>query len=236
MKYSYSYSANHDDGRFHSRWFTLHKITAFSVADGREAGYITISYIPSSTGFANSIIGQLNLQGTISGYLYDKSYSLDTILVKSAWSLLNKCAMSYDEMNRVYEMLKYMSVWKAADYIREHILPEIEQREMKKWQWDIAYHVDKPKVDFIRVHEPYRGSGLAEQLYYRAAKWMKSSFNLPMRFSTLQCDDRPKRVMQRFIDRGMVEQERFPNIYDRTKPYTFNWIKTDRPLWLDHQP
>lgn len=224
MKYVFGYSAYQDS---FSRYFDLHKITAFDIASGKEAGYIKISYIPSSTKFAESIIPFLDLKGHIYNYMWDlPGATEDSVLVGCAWSLI--CAaknMGYQEQNDTLRLIKSLPVKDGADHIRQHIIPVLEKRLQKEWQHDIWYHVDRPKTDFISVEDDFRGTGLAEQLYYRAAKWMHDSFNLPYRFSTLQ-GDAAKKVMQRFIDNGLVRTEQYND-------YTFNFIDPSKKLWLD---
>lgn len=225
MKYVFGYSAYQDS---FSRYVDLHKITAFDVASGKEAGYIKISYIPSSTKFAESIVPFLSLKGHIYRYMWDlPGATEDSVLVGSAWSII--CAaknMGYQEQNDTLKLIKSLPVKDGADYIRQHIIPVLEKKLKKEWQGDIDYHVDKPKTNFILVYKDFRGTGLAERLYYNAAKWMQESFGLPYRFSTLQAPE-AERVMQRFIDRGFTREER---INEYCAVY---FLDPSKRLWLD---
>lgn len=208
--------------------FALHRITAFDITSGTRAGYLTITYIPSGS-FNKSIIPFLELHGKLYGrrcYKTGIRLTDDELMVKDSWSLITELPMPYLEKNDLHKELNELPVNVAAKRIRKEILPQIEKRYKKAWQEDIDYHVNCPRVDFIRVENEFRGTGLAEQLYYRGAKWMKDSFGLPFRFSTLQ-SEKAQRVMQRFIERKMVTQT-------QSGKYTFNWLNTDNSLWLDN--
>jgi len=224
MKYAFGYSAYQES---FSRYFDLHKITAFDTVNGKEAGYIKISYIPSSSKFTESIIPTLDLSGHIYSHMWDlPGATEDSVLVGSAWNIICIAGnMSYEEQNNTLKLIKGFSIKDGADYIRQHIIPMIEKKMKRQWQHNIDYHVDKPKTDYIHVFDDYRGTGLAEQLHYRAAKWMQDSFNLPYRFSTLQ-SGAAKKVMQRFIDNDLVRTKKLNG-------HTFNYIDVSKNLRLD---
>lgn len=61
------------------------------------------------------------------------------------------------------------------------------------------YHVDKPKIDFIRVFEPYRRKGIAEQMILFAAKWYKERVDLNFYFSNLNNPNTMEPLKQKMI-------------------------------------
>lgn len=200
--------------------FTGHTIYAYDER-GNVAGYIKIFYIPSGK-FNKDIVEFLKLHGHLPcSWKYTERADL---LYHSAWSLLN-CVfgLSYVERNDELRKIEAMSVERGAKYIEDNYLDDIKARYQRQWDDDIAYHVDKPKVDYIRVNDDYRGTGLAEELYIRAAKWMKEEFNLPFRFSTLQ-SDQAKAVMNRMIKQGMIKirKEILKTCFG---DYSLNWIE-----------
>ncbi|NJL71073.1 MAG: GNAT family N-acetyltransferase [Candidatus Competibacteraceae bacterium] len=50
----------------------------------------------------------------------------------------------------------------------------------------IAWQIDKPYVDFIRVDEDYRRQGIAKAMYLKGADMLAKEFRLPLYASTLQ--------------------------------------------------
>lgn len=200
--------------------FVGHTINAYDT-DGNLAGYIKISYIPSGK-FDKDIVEYLKLHGRIHcSWKYDERADL---LYHSTWSLLN-CVrgLSYAERNDELCKIEAMSVERGAKYIEDNYLDDIKARYQRQWDEDIAYHVNKPKVDFIRVEDNYRGSGLAEQLYIRAAKWMREEFGLPFRFSSLQ-SDQAKAVMNRMIKQKIIKVRK-ETFKTPVQTYEFNWIE-----------
>ena len=227
MKFTFGYHPYIDihNPRGLSGQFVCHTLKAISVEDGKEAGYIKISYIPSGI-FENSIIPYLCLRGKIYGEWGEESE--DELLYHSAWPLISDVT-AWHEANDIHQEIRALGVKEGAQQIRERIMPKIVRKHKKAWEEEIAYHVDSPKVDFVSVHEPYRGQGLAERLYYGAAKWMHNSFGLRMRFSTLQ-SERAEQIMQRFIDHDMTTTEKI-TFYGQE--WTLNWLNVDKSLWLD---
>ena len=220
MKYAFGYLPYHIEPVMIGS-FIGHTINAYSVGDGRHAGYIKIAYIPSGTADTD-IYEFLCVTGRLSSFGTNDN-KVQTI-VEGAWNLLLDSGIGWIEANDAIQYIKKLNQQDAYNFIMKEIMPSIEKKKKREWREFIQYHVDKPRVDFIRVHEGYNGTGLAEQLYYRAGVWMQKQFNLPFRFSTLQCGA-AKKVMQRFINHDMVETR-------KEGKCIMNWLKVDKPLWI----
>ena len=176
MKYTFVHRMNRERGgrkgivRFP---FTIHTVEAFNGF--QRAGYIQICHIPDAP-WLNQPYWWLS---TIRNVFYssrvictmDDVFALTrTNLNSAAWSMHVACANDKDANNMQSEFLE-LSKNQAATHMVNVLIPmfmKLRQNRLS-FMWDRRYHNECGMyTDFIRVEEPYRGSGLAEQLYYRA--------------------------------------------------------------------
>lgn len=213
--------------------FRIDTIEAFQGF--QRAGYIKICHIPDAEWLDDPYWWLVHVRNIF----YWRDHPVRTVgdfremprsnLNSGVWSLLLKI-MNYRSANDELERFRNLDDEEAASTVLQQYIPKFMEirKNRLNFMWDKRYHNECGMyTDLILVHEPYRGTGLAEQLYYKAALWGKK-IGKRYRFSNCQ-SDAAKKVMRRFAERGMITQER-RRMHNRV--YTFNYLDTIKPLWL----
>lgn len=187
-----------------SLW-SLDKVTAF--VNGKEAGYLRVSYIPRSTVAVQLGDGALSYAGKVRGHCFypfddrDKNFSdlsrsaQESFLVSAYWHLkqvdfsMSRDILSLWDNNKItgaFEELK-----DAATRIYGH-----------DFEAFLKFHVDKPVVDYIKTHAGFRGIGIGHALYLEGARWLASR-GMRLYASGLQSDS-AKESWNRLDSDGLV--------------------------------
>lgn len=145
----------------------VNQLTAF--LDGQEVGYLKISYIPKKKcqEYWSDIWDFIGTECGVCGL--DKCKTTE-----ERYKYLFDRYYCQKDLVTNKEKLKEINIW-ASKY-------------QKRFDDLTSYLVDKPYVDFIRVHESYQRNGVAVALYVRGAKELaKEKFVLHA--STIQSDE-----------------------------------------------
>lgn len=187
-----------------NRGFVVHRLDAY--VDGVHAGYLKISYIPSDLfkKFNPTIFHWMaNFDGQTTIIPLDKEFSHYTDFDRNEKiRLLKYWSGSYSDINRDFSKFSDDELTKMIRSIESQIAKgrDPDAKHIKK-RYDefIAWHVDKPKVDYIDVktkdsfnqnyqddtRADFRRQGIALAMYQEGAKWM-DSMGLRLYASTLQ--------------------------------------------------
>lgn len=85
------------------------------------------------------------------------------------------------------------------------------------------YHIDKPKIDFMRVFEAYQRKGIAEQMILFAAKWYQENKGLNFYFSNLNNPEKMEPLKQKMIKKcSFVKAEDGDGYYSNKVRYYFD--------------
>ncbi len=142
----------------------IHRADAF--VEGKQVGYLKISYIPKSR--------------------FKKKYP-------TIWHFAQKFAgMSALDPNSSQRELwetvsRYAGFHSTGDVERDmRTYTRILSQKMRKVE---DFHVDKPLVDFIRVEPEWQRQGVGRALYVYGAKQMAQRFRLPLYASGIQSEE-----------------------------------------------
>lgn len=157
-----------------NRGFIVHLIEAF--VDGKEVGYLTISYIPKVY-FKMFYPSVWHYATYIQGWTNPKI--LESWKNKD-WPGLLKAVFPYPGFYYATDVSKMSDkdIQKELERGSKSLISDLQK--FKQW------HVDKPKVDFIRVEDSWKRQGIATALYNYGAKWLAQVHHLPLYASTLQ--------------------------------------------------
>lgn len=187
-----------------SLW-TLDKVTAF--VNGKEAGYLRVSYIRGSTVSEKMGDGILSYVGKVRGHcIYpfeqrSKNFSdlsrsdKESFLCAAYWHLKQvDFSMRREELmlwdnNKIAESLNELK--EAATRIHGY---DFEQF--------LKFHVDKPVVDYIKTNTGFRGLGIGHALYLEGARWIAGK-GMRLYASGLQSDS-AKESWARLSSDGLV--------------------------------
>lgn len=161
------------DQTFNSQWI-VHKITP--LINGKEAGYLKISYVPKERmkkhfptllnfGLAQYFpIGKDHTHWK--NLTQEEKAKLLIYVILSHKSPRHKdWDIGWSDQSRISDMTEdeldaYLSM--AAD-------PKFNKNLKQRWDEFVKFHVDKPKVDFIRVNDSFQRQHVALALYQKGA-------------------------------------------------------------------
>lgn len=182
--------------------WVVHQLTAYIA--GEPAGYLKISYIPLAR-WNKKFPSLLN-------------FFMSTYF-PSGKETLNWRQLSQNEKQRLLYYLvtsfgrnirhpKWRSApfYRIGPYEQETMINSMDDKELNVWL-SIAdnpkinkeraedyiksknFHVDKPLVDFIRVHPEFARQHVALAMYREASKWLYSEFGLYLHASGVQSEE-----------------------------------------------
>lgn len=179
------YDSEGDD----NRGWTVHKIVASS--GGTEVGYIKLSYIPSER-FARYYPTIYHFLAQISG---------KTALIPSnEYEFEHYRKWPLEDLQKAIERIPLYGIRveqfngddssnaQLVEYLADVEAKLMKQREGREFKEFRNYFVDKPLVDYIRVHKEFRRQGIGIKLYLRGAQEMKK-LGLRMHASRLQSEE-----------------------------------------------
>ncbi|MFA5489181.1 MAG: GNAT family N-acetyltransferase [Candidimonas sp.] len=173
-----------------NRGWIVHKIQA--IVDGKEIGYLKISYIPKER-FDNHYKSIPDYLDKIEGRpIYPINGKIEIIDNKI---ILNNA--TFDEMKKIANNIYYHAneKWplkiptsrvRLLDFIEEN-LEKLSKRWKNKFIDFKNFHVDRPIIDYISVSKEYRRMGIGTSLYKKGAELMNSK-GLKLYASGLQTD------------------------------------------------
>lgn len=179
-----------------------------AVVDGAVVGKIKIAYIPSTEWVLrySSVFNFAAVQGR-HFHVGDR----DGINWKTL--TLTEDTLRYLWRSAFYSINGNWPEYCGATEPETNLRAEIEKLERvlaRKLKKEIAefkkFHVDKPMVDSIRVHESMRRQGIGSALYLQAARWMAER-GLRLYASGLQSDE-AKGVWKALENQGFVDKDR----------------------------
>lgn len=181
-----------------NRGWTVHKLEAF--VDGKEVGYLKISYIPKER-FKAHYPHIINYLGKIAG-----QGEFDRI-------------KNDEDLFRALQLRRYIPLYPDEDSSNKELikqgLKEVKNRYGKAFRQFKNFHVDKPLVDYIRVAsgspnslsapatESWRRQGIATALYYEGAKWLWKNYGFYLWASGVQSAE-AKAAWQKMMKDGHV--------------------------------
>ena len=156
-----------------SAW-VVDKIEAF--IHGEPVGYLNISYIPKDSFEKNypTLFDYLIQKGMVHLSKFDindPEQHKQALLAASGYGDWNKPTQADLEDPKFFKRLEK---WLKKKYGQDY-------KDFKE------FHVDKPLVDYIRVHEPFQRKGIAVALYNYGAKYLAKK-GLKLYASGLQSD------------------------------------------------
>lgn len=168
------------------------------MLDGKEVGYLNMSYIPRARFMARYTAGVLSYCDLMEGHcLFDRSEgrggkshdiasfddeTLRLFVRRAAWTFLHRDFSMGDElaaMDRSAMLALVSTITERATLLHQN-----------KFDAFRRFHVDKPLVDFIRVDDELQGRGIGLALYAEGAKWMAEK-RMQLRSSSLQSTGAP---------------------------------------------
>jgi hypothetical protein len=185
-----------------NRGWRVDEIEAY--VDGKQAGYIKLSYIPHAR-FHKNYPTVFNYADAFEG-LYGAPYKKRHEHYKNL-TADERREMLKSVMHRL-RLVDYGGESKVDDMSDREVMKELQRIEEKlnkgkmgeKFRKFKNFHKDKPLVDFIRVYDgqnrkegdtDFRRQRIGEALYREAAKWMKEK-GMKMYASGLQSDEAKK--------------------------------------------
>jgi GNAT superfamily N-acetyltransferase len=186
-----------EDIELPNRGFQVDKMSAF--LDDAEVGYLKVEYVslkrfqhfvPTVFHYLNSFSGwHLKCQPGVKPDLSDETFWFNI-------AMYSRC-VSWHEANGPAPPLE-----RRLMHIKE--VAKSRQREYRLFK---HWHVDKPKVAYIRVADAMRRRGIGTDLYVATAKQL-ATMGYPLYASTLQQEE-AKRVWEYMRETGLpIQQER----------------------------
>lgn len=187
-----------------NRGFTVDKITART--NGEEAGYLKLSYIPRDK-FFHFYPTIFNYLDQIKGWImfpHGKGYLHYKNLTSEERRQLLENILSYRRELQDASNAKRLNDKQVLSTLKELEGEMLEADKHKKqgFHWFFKYFVDKPLVDYIRVHPKFRRMGVGTELYKAGAVWMKER-GMRMYASGLQSPE-AKAAWKSFPEKGLV--------------------------------
>ena len=170
----FTYHPFYEDNRI----WACHQVKA--TLNGQEIGYLKMAYVDPKL-VKERCPTVWHFQRMISGW------GIDPDDPKSIYKYMNRCGSTPppEDPKSLRDELKRMD--KAGDV----------SKKMKKWLKEMNYAY----VEYIKVHDDYRGNGYAMHIYREGARWLKQEFGWDLNSSTLQQDE-AKRVWEKMVERG----------------------------------
>lgn len=189
--------------------------------DDLKVGYLKASYIPSSSGFADSIISYLKLKGAacLSIDHLDELSELDPEKLKmTVYLLAQNAKIGWHESNHL-----------ATDAVRQddviqflydnNVIQQLYMLNKRAHESHVKRFVDVPLVDYIKVYENHRGNGYAEMLYCHVATFYHD-MGMRFRLTDLLCCEAVGRVHEKMEEKGLIEREDF-DWFGQTESFKF---------------
>lgn len=167
-----------------NRGFVVHELTAF--VDNEKVGYLKISYIPEAEwekrykgdwGFLRWL---KNFKGMALSRRENDLDAANLALSKQVDSLSNWLANNREEYDKLSREEK--------KELFDQYIERVNDLEGEKYEFDKAFHVDKPLVDYINVDPEERRRGIGFALYKKGAKILSERFGLPLYASGVQTE------------------------------------------------
>lgn len=200
-----------------NRGWQVDKLIA--LIDDKEAGYIKMSYIPKNR-FERYYPTVFNFLSQIHGYSplpYKKQTlhfsKLSQSELAETWhhafmtTYRRWPEYGHDRKNYLLPDGRSPNNLSKAELVDEWKELEVAanknyKHEFKKFE---KFHVDRPIVDFIRVHEPHRRQYIGTALYNEGARWMKEK-GFKLYASGIQ-SPQAKTVWTKFEQEGKVGKD-----------------------------
>ena len=151
--------------------WVVHRVEAY--VGGQEAGYLKISYIPKER-WDKWFPTVWDMKANKNGWHRDSDSLVDTFRMVLRYTYMHN-------FNK-FESGEYKPTEKEMrDYLKKSEKPYLREYVTSK-----AFHVDKPMVDFIHVHDEFKRQGVATALYKYGARWLAKTKGMPLYASGLQ--------------------------------------------------
>lgn len=189
--------------------FRVDKIT-MSNLEGEEVGYLKLAYVPDVLPFYHF----LDLKGhrfyaekgidsqifsedefskvTCSDARKTITYTMAQVSRRFSWNRSNELAKESLLANDFRQFL-----------IDQGLLSALHEEYADLHKMYSDYFVDRPYVDFIRIHRPFQGKKLSIFLYVEASRWLKER-NMRLRLSGL-VSDQAKRIREVMKEENLLD-------------------------------
>lgn len=161
--------------------FIVHDIRAHVL--GEQVGYLKISYVPAQR-FERAFPTVWHFAAYHQGWGFDPNDKAET------WKRAHLAMMQHPESCGISPVLltdEHVPDEKTIDKDLKILERRCNNHLRFQLQQYRRWHVDKPKVDYIKVFEEcWRRRGIATAMYLYGARFMAREFNLPLYASTLQ--------------------------------------------------
>jgi GNAT superfamily N-acetyltransferase len=178
-------------------------MTTYRTKDGREITFQVIENDPTDRGIKEPwVVHRIDalVDGVVCGYLkiafiprakFDAHYT-------TIWHYMSQRGWCFKGENGPRDL---DDAWRTAAQYRavwpNDTPPPDRDAQLRKWAKDYvadfrkheAFHVDKPLVDYIKVHDQYRRNGIGLALYKYGARWVAKEKGMPLYGSGLQTDE-----------------------------------------------
>lgn len=210
---TFDYKEDTESSRSVNPGWVVDKI--FAKLDGKEIGFLKISYIPKKNmiKFYPDVLHYLNLRG-YSGIkdALEKGDKKEIARILSGY-LTGQKVRNAEYLGKDESGNPLTDEWWEKQY-QEHV--EIAKKDFKReYQTFVEHWMDKPMVDYIDVEKEYHGGGVGYSLYVAGAKWM-SEKGWVLYASALQSPEASK-SWYRMKKLGLPVKEYTPKFNDRTK-------------------
>ena len=168
-----------------------------------EVGYINVTYIPSKTwrerytGDWGLVLWLSDFKGLCGLTDHEKIYDEEDRLIgvkenlhrnlEKTVNLLSKAAESYG--NRLsFEQVEEMTE-KELKMAFDYYTDKLWEKHKDHHKLSRRFHVDKPRVQFIRVAKPHRRNGYGTDLYRRMTEELHRRFGFSLHDGGIQRDE-----------------------------------------------
>jgi len=164
------------DRNFNSEWI-VHKLVP--RVNGKEAGYLKISYIPKERfdarypSMVNYILKQYIPRELVGTHWRNMPDEVKKTLV--TYTILGRYVprtQGWDLAWSDQSKIKDMDSETLDHYLEMVDDPKLNKNNAQEFQKFKKFHVDKPLVDYIRVNEDFQRQRIALAMYQEAAKWL----------------------------------------------------------------
>jgi GNAT superfamily N-acetyltransferase len=189
------------------RGFVVHHISC--ELNGEEIGYIKVSYVDK------------------------KRY--EELIGDNVWAFRSKvtghCDLPEEMFHKPIEEINEWYHKNYSCYSEEHGSLELNKSKVEKY-WFEHYFVNKPIVDFIRVHDEYRRHGVGLLLYMVAIDWLKKEFGFKLYLSTCR-SDAAKKFHAGEITRKILRKRTERKVKkSKSLPYVNSYLNVERQYCL----